>query len=90
MDSPSASAAAILSSKGAKLHTHQMHIRRSANKKYIVEHELADKNGQPPQDGQSATAEHTVDNIAELQAHVGQHMQPLPEAQDAEPPQAGA
>jgi hypothetical protein len=82
MDSPAAHAAAdVLSSKGEKLHTHEMHIRRSDNKKYIVKHDLATKEGNPPSDGQKATQEHSLNNMAELQAHLAQAM---PEEQDTE------
>jgi hypothetical protein len=70
------SAAKVLSSKGKKLHTHGMHLRRTANG-YIAKHELRDSKGQPPQDGQSAEAEYNVANPAELAAHVGQHMGPV-------------
>ena len=79
------SAAKALASKGSKLHTHEAHIRRTANGKYIVRHDLADENGQPPTDGQSPTAEHSLNNMAELQAHIGQAM---PEEQQEEPPAA--
>jgi hypothetical protein len=77
MDSPAESAAKVLSSKGKKLHTHGMHLRRTANG-YIAKHELRDSKGQPPQDGQSADAEYNVAaNPAELAAHVQQHMGPV-------------
>jgi hypothetical protein len=76
MDSPAESAAKVLSSKGQKLHTHGMHIRRTKNG-YIAKHELTDSKGKPPQDGQSAEAEYNVGNPAELAAHVQQHMGPV-------------
>jgi hypothetical protein len=76
MDAPADSAAKVLSSKGKKLHTHGMHLRRTANG-YIAKHELADSKGQPPQDGQSGEAEYNVANPAELAAHVQQHMGPV-------------
>ena len=73
MDSPAESASKVLSSKGKKLHTHGMHIRRTQNG-YVAKHELRDGKGQPPQDGQSADAEYNVADPAELAAHVQQHM----------------
>jgi hypothetical protein len=59
-----------LSSRGAKLHTHEMHIRRIADGKYLVTHDLRDKHGRPPMDGQSDRREHSVDNAKALGAHV--------------------
>jgi hypothetical protein len=76
MDAPAESAAKVLSSKGQKLHTHGMHLRRTANG-YIAKHELRDSKGQPPQDGQSGEAEYNVANPAELGKHVEQHMAPV-------------
>jgi hypothetical protein len=62
-----------------------MHIRRSENKGYISKHELADKDGRPPMDGQKSSKEYTHANMKELLAHVEQHMaQPQP-GQDQEP-----
>jgi hypothetical protein len=79
-----ASAAKVLSSKGKKLHTHGMNIRRTKNG-YIAKHELRDSKGQPPQDGQSADAEYNVGaDPAELAAHVQQHMGPV-EPDEPEP-----
>ena len=71
------SAAKALASKGSKLHTHEMHIRRGTKGGYIVRHDLADKNGIPPTDGQSPTAEYPIANPADLQAHVDEHMGPM-------------
>jgi hypothetical protein len=76
MDSPAASAAKVLSSKGKKLHTHSMNIRRTENG-YVAKHELRDSKGQPPSDGQSGDAEYNVANPAELAQHVQQHMGPV-------------
>jgi hypothetical protein len=76
MDSPADSAAKVLASKGKKLHTHGMHLRRTKNG-YIARHELRDSKGNPPQDGQSADAEYNVADPAELAAHVQQHMGPV-------------
>jgi hypothetical protein len=61
-----------------------MHIRRSANKGYIAKHELADKHGNPPSDGQKSTKEYTHSNMKELLAHVEQHMQQPQPDQDAD------
>jgi hypothetical protein len=88
MDSPAASAAKVLSSKGQKLHTHGMHIRRTKNG-YIAKHELRDSKGNPPQDGQSGDAEYNVANPAELAQHVAQHMGPV-EPDEQEPQQQEA
>lgn len=82
MDSPAASAAKVLASKGKKLHTEGMHLRRTKNG-YIAKHELRDGKGQPPQDGQSSDAEYNIANPAELAAHVQQHMGPV-EPDDAQ------
>jgi hypothetical protein len=91
MDSPAASAAsAILGSKGEKLHTNGMHLRRTANKGYIAKHELHNEKGQSPQDGQNPSPEYALANHAAMMAHVGEHMGPMPETQDQEPAQAGA
>jgi hypothetical protein len=88
MESPAASAAKVLSSKGQKLHTDGMDIRRSANKGYITKHNLTDKNGNPPSDGQKPTKEYTHANMKELLAHVEQHMaQPQDQDTDDEQPQ---
>ena len=76
MESPVDSAAKVLSSKGQKLHTHGMHIRRTKNG-YIAKHELRDGKGNSPQDGQNAEAEYNVADPAELAAHVSQHMGPV-------------
>jgi hypothetical protein len=69
-------AAKILASKGSKLHTHEMHIRRTKNG-YVAKHDLRDSKGQPPQDGQDGQAEYNMSNPAELAAHVQQSMGPV-------------
>jgi hypothetical protein len=90
MDSPAESAAKVLSSKGEKLHTHEMHIRRSDNKGFIAKHDLANKHGAPPSDGQKSSKEYTHSNMKELLANVQQHMQQQPDEQDEpEEPQPG-
>ena len=73
MESPADSAGKVLASKGKKLHTHDMHIRRTKNG-YVAKHSLRDSKGNPPQDGQSGEAEYNVGNPAELAAHVSEHM----------------
>lgn len=75
-------AAEVLGRKGAKLHTHGMHLRRTQNG-YIARHELRDKNGNPPNDGQSPEAEYNIANPAELAAHVQQHMAPPNDEEEA-------
>lgn len=67
------SAARALASKGSKLHTHELHIRRTKNG-YIAKHHLADDDGNPPTDGQSASAEYNIANPSELSQHVQEHM----------------
>ena len=71
MDSPAASAAKVFGSKGSKLHTHEMHIRRTKNG-YVAKHDLRDSKGQPPNDGQDGQAEYNMANPAELAQHVQQ------------------
>lgn len=63
-----------LASKGSKLHTHEMHLRRGTKGGYIAKHDLADENGHPPQDGQSPNAEYPLADHAAMMAHVGEHM----------------
>lgn len=66
----------VLSSKGAKLRTHGMHIRRSANKGYIVSHDMRDQSGKEPMDGQSSSLEYALAGPDELAKHVSEHMGP--------------
>lgn len=85
-----AKAAQVLSAKGAKLHTHEMHIRRTKNG-FVAKHDLRDSKGHPPQDGQDSQAEYNMANTKELAAHVAEHMQPQPDEQaDAQEPQQPA
>jgi hypothetical protein len=63
-------AARALSSKGNKLHVHETHIRRIADGKFLVTHDLRDKHGHPPMDGQRDRREHSVDDVKALAAHV--------------------
>jgi hypothetical protein len=71
----------ILGGKGAKLSTHGMHVTRTDNKKYLVTHQLRDKNGNPPTDGQRGEAMHSLNSPEELAAHIQAHM-PLDNAQE--------
>lgn len=59
-----------LGGKGAKLHTHELHIRATDNGRYVVKHHLRDRNGNPPTDGQRTEAEHSLNSPEELAAHV--------------------
>ena len=81
MDSPAESAAKVLSSKGKKLHTHELNIRRTANG-YIAKHTLGDKHGHPPTDGQSNSKEYNVATPEELGAHVQGAMTAIPQEED--------
>ena len=64
----------MLASKGAKLRTHEMHVRRTDNGGYIARHELRDRHGRPPADGQRSEAEYALSNPEELARHVADHM----------------
>jgi hypothetical protein len=78
-----------LASKGQKLHTAAMLIKRTASPgKYIIEHHMADKRGNPPQDGQKPVVEHVCSSPAELQKHVAVHMDPAAGPQQGLPPSA--
>lgn len=76
-----------LSSRGEKLHTHAMHIRRIAEGKFIAEHELADRNGNPPEDPRRARREYSLNDHRHLANHVERAMAPPPPDDEAnEPP----
>lgn len=79
----------ILGGKGAKLHTHAMHLRRTANKGYIAKHEMRDSKGQPPKDGQDPEREYSLANKAQMLAHVEQHMGDQPQQDDDDEQQSG-
>ena len=64
----------ILGGKGKKLHTHEVHMRRTENKGYIARHDLRDKNGNPPMDGQKADKEYSLPDKAAMLAHMQEHM----------------
>jgi hypothetical protein len=87
MDAAANAAKSALGSKGAKLHTAEMRIKRTASPgKYIIEHHMADKNGNPPTDGQKSVVEHVASSPAELQKHVAVHMDPAAGPQQAAMP----
>jgi len=67
-------AAKILGEKGKKLRAHEIHVRRTKNKGYIARHELRDKDGNPPSDGQRGEAEYALPDKAAMLAHMGEHM----------------
>jgi hypothetical protein len=76
----------ILSNKGKKLKAHEIHVRRTTNKGYVIKHQMRDSSGQPPMDGQAPEQEYHANNLAELQAHMGQHFGPQePDDDEAEP-----
>lgn len=84
---PVDAAAKILGSKGKQLHPHEIHVRRTAEKgKFIAKHDLRDKNGNPPMDGQRDQAEYALNSPQEMLAHMQQHLGQQPEDDDqAEP-----
>ena len=84
-----ATAKHILGGAGKKLHTHEIHLRRTKNKGYIAKHDLADKNGNPPTDGQRSSAEYSLANKAQMLAHMEQHMGDEQPDQDEEQQQSG-
>jgi hypothetical protein len=69
--------------KKSKKPVHKMHIRHSANGGFIAEHESA-----PAGEGELPTPneEHTLPDMAALQAHVGEHMQ-QPDEEEAQGPE---
>lgn len=72
----------ILGGAGKKLHTHEIHVRRTKNKGYIAKHDLRDKDGNPPKDGQRGEAEYALANKDAMLQHIAQHM-----GDDAQPQQ---
>lgn len=64
----------ILGGKGKKLHTHEIHVRRTENKGYIARHDLRDRHGNHPSDGQRSEKEYALPDKAALLAHMEQHM----------------
>ena len=85
MATMSPNAAQVLAEKGAKLRTHAMSIDRTDNNGYVVSHELRDKEGNMPTDGQRSSKRYHMNNAEELKEHVGKHMgPPSPEEEAAE------
>jgi hypothetical protein len=74
----------ILGGKGKKLHTHEVHVRRTKNKGYIARHELRDSKGNPPMDGQKSDAEYSLPDKEAMLAHMEQHMGDTSPDQDDE------
>jgi hypothetical protein len=58
-----------------------MSIRHADNGGYITRHEMRDKQGNPPVDGQRGSLEMQHPDMAALQAAVQQHMQQNPQGQ---------
>jgi hypothetical protein len=77
----SPNAAQVLAAKGAKLRTHSMSIDRTDNEGFIARHELRDKDGNPPTDGQRSTKVYGIKDHADLAAHIAKHLGP-PEPED--------
>jgi hypothetical protein len=74
----------ILGGKGKKLHAHEVHIRRTAEKgKYIAKHILRDRDGKFPSDGQNGEKEYALSNAQELMDHLSTHMGDIPDEDDA-------
>jgi hypothetical protein len=73
----------ILGGKGKQLRTHEVHVRRASDRKgYIAKHDLRDKNGNMPMDGQRADAEYPLMDKAAMLAHMEQHMGDEPDEDD--------
>lgn len=77
----------VLGGAGAKLHSHEVHLRRTDNKGYIAHHQLRDKHGNPPSDGQRSEAEYALPDKAAMLAHLEQTMGAEPQGDDEEQPQ---
>jgi hypothetical protein len=68
-------AAKVLGAKGKKLRAHEVHVRRTAEKgKFIARHDLRDKHGNPPMDGQRGEAEYPITSAKELLDHIQKHL----------------
>ena len=83
----------MLGSKGKKLRTDEMNIKRTDNSGYIATHELRDRDGNPPMDGQRSRKVYGIANHKDLAAHVTKHMGPpeeSPEEEAGESPQVEA
>jgi len=85
MDDALTGAQKILGGKGKKLHAHEVHVRRTAEKgKYIAVHKLRDKQGNMPQDGQRDEQEYPLSSPEEMMAHLQQHMATEPQDDEIE------
>lgn len=80
-----AAAKAILGGKGKKLHTHEVNLRRTENKGYIATHQLRDKHGNPPMDGQRGSKEYSLNDKKAMLAHMEQHMGEMEPDEDEAP-----
>ena len=69
----------LLGGAGKALHSHEIHLRRTDNKGFIAHHQLRDKHGNPPSDGQRSEAEYALPDKAAMLAHLEQHMGDMPE-----------
>jgi hypothetical protein len=69
-----------------------MQIERTDNKSYIATHQLRDKDGNAPTDGQRSQKVYGIPSHQELAAHVLKHMGPPtppepPDEDEGEPPE---
>jgi hypothetical protein len=67
-----------LGGKGKKLHTQEITLRRLEKGKVLATHRLADKDGNPPMDGQKSQMEYALEQ-GELGQHVQDHMGDIPD-----------
>lgn len=68
----------MLGAKGKKLRTHSMQIDRTDNKGYIATHQMRDRDGNAPMDGQRSQKVYGLRDHEELAKHVAKHMGPPP------------
>ena len=80
----------ILGGASKPLHTHELHLRRTKNKGYIAKHDLRDKDGNPPSDGQRSEAEYALGSKAAMLKHIEQHMGDQPQQDDDQQDQSAA
>jgi hypothetical protein len=84
METMSPAAAKILGGKGKKLTAHEIHLRRTANKGYIVKHLMRDRDGNPPMDGQRGELEYALADHGTMLKHVGEHFNDDPVDEETE------
>lgn len=78
----------ILGGRGKKLHSHEVHLRRTDNGAYVARHDLRDNRGNPPMDGQRGEAEYALADKAAMLEHMSQHMGDTePDDDEAQEPQ---